>query len=135
MNNNRLSFKFVILASGFKYFYRIAIFILNQTYKQSIPKYSLPPPTAKKKSSSKLKLFVLAETTEEALTNTASSWINIACAKQFAKLILLQQIKARKSITSYCFQMNYACPKQEVFLHTAEIKSFYARLDLLLFRK
>ena len=54
MKNNRLSFKFVIFASGFKYFYRISIFILNQTYPsiskpiQSISKHLLPPPTEKK---------------------------------------------------------------------------------------
>ena len=38
MKNNRLNFKFAILVLGFKYFYRNAIFILYQTYKQSISK-------------------------------------------------------------------------------------------------
>ena len=58
MKNNRLSFKFVILASDFKYLHRIAIFFLNQTYKQYISKHHLPPERKKKNetSYSKLKL-------------------------------------------------------------------------------
>ena len=50
MKNDRLSFKFVILASDFKYFYRIAPFIPNQTYKQSISKHPLSPLSKKKKT-------------------------------------------------------------------------------------
>ena len=55
MKNNRLHFKFVVLASCFKHFYRILIFILNQTYKQSIAKHPLLPPTEEKKKTSSLK--------------------------------------------------------------------------------
>ena len=47
MKNNRLSFKFVIFSSDFKYFYRIAIFILNYTYNESISKHPLSSPKEK----------------------------------------------------------------------------------------
>ena len=97
MKNNRLNFKFVILASGFKYFYRIAIFILNQTYKQSIYKHPLPPPIEKKIFLKiKIKTFILIADNTKSANLRRFFMDRYACAEQFARLILEQQIKARK---------------------------------------